>query len=155
MTLKLLKGLKKNLLCNLTKYKYGYCQPSTTISLCMILLGRKKDRRFHVLSSNAMQNNRFRRFQRNSRFFFTIKLCGYTVCTDGAALMNGKHSKAVACIKEVANFKQTHCMIHREVFVAKHSRQSLFEVLSFCVKIVNSIEIRSFQSQMLLKLYDN
>ena len=86
--------------------------------------------------------------------FFSLLNC-VGICADGAALMNGKHSKAVACIKEVANFKQTHCMIHREVFVAKHSRQSLFEVLSFCVKIVNSIKTRSFQSQMLLKLYDN
>ena len=69
------------------------------------------------------------------------------ICTDGAALMTGKHSGAVARIRErVPNIIQTHCMIHREVLAAKHLGQSLCDVLSSCVKIVNSIKARPLHS---------
>ena len=75
------------------------------------------------------------------------------ICTDGAALMTGKHSGAVARIRErVPNIIQTHCMIHREVLAAKHLGQSLCDVLSSCVKIVNSIKARPLQSRMFSKL---
>ena len=78
-------------------------------------------------------------------------MCG--ICTDGAASMTGKHSGAVARIRErVPNIIQTHCMIHREVLAAKHLGQSLCDVLSSCVKIVNSIKARSLQSRMFSKL---
>ena len=61
--------------------------------------------------------------------------------TDGAAAMNGKHSGTVTCIKEkVTNITQMHCTIYREVPVAKHLGKSLFKVLFFGVKIVNSIK---------------
>ena len=77
------------------------------------------------------------------------------ICTDGAASMIGKHSGAVARIREkVSNNTQTHCMIHRDVLVAKTLAQSLSKILSSCVKIVNSIKARSLQSRMFLKLCD-
>ena len=77
------------------------------------------------------------------------------ICTDGAASMTGKHSGAVARIREkVPNIIQTHCMIHREVLAAKHLGQSFCDVLSSCVKIVNSIKARPLQSRMFSKLCD-
>ena len=45
-------------------------------------------------------------------------------------------------------------MIHREVLVAKRLAQSLSEILSSCVKIVNSIKARPLQSRMFSKLCD-
>ena len=73
----------------------------------------------------------------------------------GAASMTGKHPGAVACIREkVQNITQTHCMIHHKVLAVKHLRQSLCDVLSSCVKIVNSIKARPLQSQMFSKLCD-
>ena len=77
------------------------------------------------------------------------------ICTDGAASMTGKHSGTVARIREKApNVMQTHCMIHREVLAAKHWGQSLCDVLSSCVEIVNSIKARPLQSRMFSKLCD-
>ena len=77
------------------------------------------------------------------------------ICTDGAASMTGKQSGAVARIREkVPNIIQTHCMIYREVLDAKHLGQSLCDVLSSCVKIVNSIKARPLQSRMFSKLCD-
>ena len=76
-------------------------------------------------------------------------------CTDSAASMTGQHLGAVARIREkVLNIVQTHCMIHREVLVVKHLAQSLSEVLSSCIKIVNSIKACSLQSQMFSKICD-
>ena len=80
-------------------------------------------------------------------------ICDYTVCTDVAASITGKHLGAVILIlKNVPNITQTHCIIHCEVLVAKHLIQSLSEFLSFCVKIVNFIKTRPLQSQMFSKL---
>ena len=77
------------------------------------------------------------------------------IYTDGADSMTGKHSGAVARMREkVPNIIQTHCMIHREVLAAKHLGQSLCDVLSSCVKIVNSIKARPLQSRMFSKLCD-
>ena len=74
------------------------------------------------------------------------------ICTDGAASMTGKHSRAVACVREkVPNIIQMHWMIHREVLAAKHLGQSLCDVLSLCVKIVNSNKACPLQSQMFSK----
>ena len=57
---------------------------------------------------------------------------------DGAASMTGKHSGAVADIREkVPNVMQMHCIIHCEVLVAKNLAQSLSEALSSCVKVVS------------------
>ena len=61
----------------------------------------------------------------------------------------------VVRIKEkVANITRKHCMTHREVLVAKHLAQSLSELLSLCVKIVNCIKTRPLQSGMFSKLCD-
>ena len=69
------------------------------------------------------------------------------ICTDSAVSITGQHSGTVARITEkVPNILQMHCMIHREVLVAKRLAQSLSEVLSSYVKIVNSIKARSLQS---------
>ena len=69
--------------------------------------------------------------------------------------MTGQHSGAVARIREkVPNIIHTHCIIHHEVLVAKRLVQSLSEVLSSCVKIVNSIKARPLQSRMFSKLCD-
>ena len=77
------------------------------------------------------------------------------ICTNGAASMTGKYSGSVARIREkVSNIIQTHCMIHREVLVGKNFTQSLSEVLSSCVKIVNSIKACPLQSRMFSNLYD-
>ena len=66
------------------------------------------------------------------------------ICTYGTASMTGKHSGAVARNREkVPNITQTHCMIHREVLVTKNLAQSLSEVLSSCVKIVDFIKVRA------------
>ena len=55
-----------------------------------------------------------------------------------------------SCIREkVSNIIQTHCMIHCEMLAAKHLGQSLSDVLSSCVKIVNSIthsNLKCFQN---------
>ena len=52
------------------------------------------------------------------------------ICTDGAVSMIGKHLRAFARIKEkVPNITQKHCMIYREVLLAKHLRKSLSEVV--------------------------
>ena len=69
--------------------------------------------------------------------------------------MTGKHSGAVARIREkVPNIIQTHCMIHREVLAAKHLGQSFCDILSSCIKIVNSTKARPLQSRMFSKLCD-
>ena len=72
--------------------------------------------------------------------------------------MTGKHSGAVARFREkVPHIIQTHCIIHREVFVGKiwhnYSLKSTL-ILSSCVKIVNSIKARPLQSRMFSKLCD-
>ena len=75
--------------------------------------------------------------------------------TDGAASMTGKHSGTAARIKlKGPNIVQMHCMINREVLVAKHLGKSLSEVLSACVKVVNSIKARPLQSQLFSLLCD-
>ena len=56
--------------------------------------------------------------------------------------------------EKVPNIIQTYCMIDREVLVAKRLAQSLSEVLSSCVKIVNSIKASLLQSRMFSKLCD-
>ena len=78
------------------------------------------------------------------------------VCIDGSASMTAKHYEAVARIKKIVQYQiQTHCMINREVLVAKHLGQPLTEILFFCVKIVNSIKILILQYRMFLKLCDD
>ena len=61
--------------------------------------------------------------------------------------MAGKHSGVATRVRElVPNIIQTNWMIDREALAAKHLGQSMSEVLSLCVKVVNSIKTRSLQS---------
>ena len=72
--------------------------------------------------------------------FFTIigAMFEYTVCTDGAAFLNGKHLGVVARIKEkVPNSVQAKRIIHWKLLVAKHFGKSSSEDLYFCAIIVN------------------
>uniref|UniRef100_A0A8C4T186 HAT C-terminal dimerisation domain-containing protein n=1 Tax=Erpetoichthys calabaricus TaxID=27687 RepID=A0A8C4T186_ERPCA len=65
------------------------------------------------------------------------------ICTDGAASITGKHSGVVACVKkEAPNITATHCMIHRQSLAAKNTTQSLSEVWSGCIKVINLIKTR-------------
>ena len=75
------------------------------------------------------------------------------ICTDGAALMTGKHSGDVARVRELApSIIQAHCMIHDTGLAARDLEQSMLEVLSLCVKIVNSIKTCPLQSRLLSQL---
>ena len=75
------------------------------------------------------------------------------ICTDGAASMTSKYSGVVARVRElVPNIIQTHCTIHREALAARHCGQSMSEVLSICVEVVNLIKTRSLQSRLFLQL---
>ena len=66
------------------------------------------------------------------------------ICTDGVASMTDQHSGVVARVRGlVPTVIQTHCMIHRQALAAKHLGQSMSEVLSLCIKVVNSIKIFS------------
>ena len=86
---------ESNIFCDPTGWKYRHCQLSTTTSLCSILFVWRNDRRFHVLSSNATQNNRYRHFPTYFVIFSQSKLsCEWCVgkSTDGAPSMTDKHS---------------------------------------------------------------
>jgi len=62
--------------------------------------------------------------------------------------MTGKGWRATAgVLAKVPNMKQKHCTINREVLFAKHFEQSLFEGLSLCVNIANSIKAPPHQSR--------
>lgn len=65
-----------------------------------------------------------------------------SVCTDGAASMNGKYSGVVSRIKNLANFHfvPIHCIIHRQHLVVKKMSPDLNEVLTEAVKIINFIK---------------
>ena len=77
------------------------------------------------------------------------------ICTDGAALMTGKHSGDVARVRELApNIIQAHCIIHRVDPAARDLEQSMSEVLSLCVKVVNSIKTCPLQSRLLSQLFN-
>ena len=80
-------------------------------------------------------------------------MCGYIY--ERCSFNDWQAPRAVARIREkVPNIIQTHCMIHRDVLVAKTLAQSLPEVLSSCIKILNSIKARPFPSEMFSKLCD-
>ena len=74
------------------------------------------------------------------------------ICSDGAASMIGKHSEVARVRELIANIIQTHCMIHREAPLTKHSGQSMSEALPSWVKVVSSIKTRRFQSQLFSQL---
>ena len=148
-----------NLFCNRIGWKYGNCQPSTTVlcvillegGLCAILLGWRNDI-FHVLLSNATRNNRFGRCQRTLWFFFTIRtvigvICGYM---HRRCSFNDWQALGVCSSYQRKSTKHyhTHCMIHREVLDAKHLGQFLPEVS------LNSIKARPLQFRMFSKLCD-
>ena len=74
-------------------------------------------------------------------------------CTDRVASMAGKHSRVVARVKKlVPNIIQTHYMIHRQALAATHCGQSVSEVLSLCVKVVNSMKTCPLHSRLFSQL---
>ena len=71
------------------------------------------------------------------------------LCTDGAAAMTGKKSGLVGRVKQVApHITATHCMIHREALASKEMDESLADVFSMCVKIVNFIKARPLNHRL-------
>ncbi|XP_012501552.1 PREDICTED: SCAN domain-containing protein 3 [Propithecus coquereli] len=78
------------------------------------------------------------------------------VCSDGAALMTGKHSEVVTQIKELApECKTTHCFIHRESLAMKKISAELNSVLTDIVKIVNYVKSNALNSRLFSLLCDN
>ena len=72
---------------------------------------------------------------------------------DVEASITGKHSEVVARVRKlVPNITPTYCMIHREALGARHLGQSTSEVLSLCVKVVNSIKTGPLQSRWFSQL---
>jgi len=67
--------------------------------------------------------------------------------------MTEKRSGVVAGVKHVApGISATHCMIHRESLAAKNIGQSLSEVLSGCISIINFIKTRPLNSRIFAAL---
>ena len=83
------------------------------------------------------------------------QLLVYVLYCLGSDLMTGKHLGTAARIREkLPSIIQTHCLIYNEMLVVKNLALSLSEVLSLCVKIVNSIKTRQLQFQIFSKLCD-
>ncbi|KAI6649866.1 Zinc finger BED domain-containing protein 5-like [Oopsacas minuta] len=79
------------------------------------------------------------------------KLIGST--TDGAPAMLGKHSGFKAKLQQVASHTfMIHCMIHREALAARTMPESLMNVFSQVIKIVNHIK-SSALNKRLFKLF--
>jgi hypothetical protein len=75
------------------------------------------------------------------------------VSFDGAAAMTGMGSGLVVLIKQVApNVVGTHCMIYRETLAAKTIDESLADVFSACVQIVNFIKARPLNHRLFANL---
>ena len=67
--------------------------------------------------------------------------------------MNGKHSGVFVHVRElVLIIIQIHCIIHREALASKDLGQSMSEVISLCVKVVNLIKNCPLQSQLFSQL---
>ena len=81
------------------------------------------------------------------------KLIGST--TDGAPAMLGKHSGFKAKLQQVAPHTfMIHCMIHREALAARTMPESLMDVFSQVIKIVNHIKSSALNTR-LFKLFCN
>ncbi|KAI6647160.1 Zinc finger BED domain-containing protein 5-like [Oopsacas minuta] len=79
------------------------------------------------------------------------KLIGST--TDGAPPMLGKHSGFKAKLQQVAPHTfMIHCMIHREALAARTMPESLMNVFSQVIKIVNHIKLSALNTR-LFKLF--
>ena len=130
MKAQLLERNKFILQSNWMKVRALPAQPSTTVDLCAILSGWRNDRRFHVLSSNAMQNNQsIQTFSTNFVVFFTNKNCRGSVAwymhrqcsfNDSQALRTVAHKPQIR--EKIPNM---HCVVHCEVLVAKYSGKSV------------------------------
>uniref|UniRef100_A0A8C6SUE5 HAT C-terminal dimerisation domain-containing protein n=1 Tax=Neogobius melanostomus TaxID=47308 RepID=A0A8C6SUE5_9GOBI len=76
-----------------------------------------------------------------------------SVCTDGAAAMQGSRKGFKACVLEVApHVKFLHCMIHREALASKCLEPELRNVFQTSVKMVNFIKARPVQSRLFAQL---
>ena len=91
-----------------------------------------------------------------SEFFYQTKLSWQNcvgVCTDGAAVMTGRHTGVWAKIKGVApNATFTHCVIHRENFAATKMPPELKQMLDTAVKIINFVKSRPLNVRLLATL---
>lgn len=72
------------------------------------------------------------------------------LCTDDAAAMTGRKSGLVSLVKKEAgeDIEITHCIIHREMLVAKRMNPEIHDILTSAVKIVNFIKSRSLNSRL-------
>ena len=63
------------------------------------------------------------------------------ICRDGAANMTGHRTGVVAKVKNASHpdIISAHCIIHREILVAKKKSLELHQVLSDVIKIMNEI----------------
>uniref|UniRef100_A0A8C6S3X4 DUF4371 domain-containing protein n=1 Tax=Neogobius melanostomus TaxID=47308 RepID=A0A8C6S3X4_9GOBI len=76
-----------------------------------------------------------------------------SVCTDGAAAMQGSRKGYKACVLEVApHVTFLHCMIHREALASKCLEPELRNVFQTSVKMVNFIKARPVQSRLFAQL---
>ena len=114
----------------------------------------------------GLQTTRVSIFSRFDQFFqnknLTWNKC-VAVTTDGAAAMVGKHNGVTALIKqESPNCMFLHCILHRETLAAKKLRRNssdeaseLEKLMSYVVKIVNSIRTKAKISRLFSKLCDD
>lgn len=74
------------------------------------------------------------------------------VSIDGGAAMTSKHNGVVAFIKTEIPPKcrqHTHCMLHREILVARRIDDELHQVLQVAVKIVNYVKAHLLKHRFL------
>jgi zinc finger BED domain-containing protein 5/7/8/9 len=78
------------------------------------------------------------------------------LCTDGARSMSGKYNGLQALIKEVASQTiWTHCMLHRQSLVSKHSSEELDEVFQVIIRVINFIKGSSLRARLFTKLCED
>jgi len=78
------------------------------------------------------------------------------VCTDGAAAMTGHTAGFQGRVKSASDapITFTHCMIHREVLVAKNLSPNLDTVAQVAVKVINFIKNRALNTRLFANLCD-
>ena len=83
-------------------------------------------------------------FQKCDDFFTKVGLFWTDcvgACTDGAAAMTGHKARFYAKVQSASDtpIAFTHCIIHREVLVAKTISPDLYVVVKDAVKVINFI----------------